>query len=201
MRHRTSRRSKLQDIIGITVFVLLFCVAAGWWPDRFANGRALGSPSIVQAGTSPFEISGFPASSDDLSSAENSAPIYGHSLVPGGIHSVDELAALMRNDPLLAEHYKGFDLSKVHFIILDHDVAAYVSFRVGARIYWEAHPTVINKGELVLPDGTNFVRARCGDRISYVPLFPTTSQEPADMDVISKVTRPDPTFPAPARHR
>lgn len=192
MHHRASRRSKVQDLFGIVTFILLIFVA-GWGPRRLAGWISLGVRSGAQSSHAHSEISGAPASPEDLAAAAKSHRVYGHALVPGGIHSVDELIALILSDPLLADHYKSFELAQTHFIILDHDVPAYVSYRLAHKIYWTSHQTVIHKGELVITDGSNFIRARCGNRISYIPGFPINPAEPTDLDIVG-----DPKFEEPA---
>ena len=189
MRYRTPSRSKIQVSIGLILTALLVCVAGGWMPGRL--WRILSPPSEVQFGYSPLEIYGTPASTEELAKAANSPRVYGHSLVPGGIHSVGELIALMLSDPLLADHYKSFDLTRTHFIVVEHDVTAYVSYRLAQKIYWSSHQTVIRKGELVLTDGSSFIRARCGNRISHIPGFPTNPEEPTDMDIVQDLKQPE----------
>ena len=117
--------------------------------------------------------------------------VYGHSLVAGGIHSIEELLIVVQRDPRLAEHYKNFDLSSAHIVTLDHNVVAYVSYRLNKGIYWEARPTIIAKGEQVITDGTNFIRVRCGNLISYAP-GPTSPGEPEDMDIVVALIHSDP---------
>jgi hypothetical protein len=121
--------------------------------------------------------------------------IYGHSLVPGGIASPEELMALIHADPQLAEHYKGFDLSKAQIVTLDQDMLAYVSYRLENGIYWTTHPLLIRKGEKVITDGANFIRGACGNRISYVPRMPTNTFDPEDIEFVvafRPVGPPDP---------
>lgn len=103
---------------------------------------------------------------------------------------------MIKRDPQLAEHYKNLDLSKAHIVTLDHDVVAYVSYRLDRGIYWQAKPTIIAQGEQVITDGTTFIRARCGNRISYVPSFPTSLGEPEDTDTAVPVEFVAPPAPA-----
>jgi len=112
-------------------------------------------------------------------------PVYGHSIVKGGIHSLGELLDVIATDPLAAQHYKGFDITKAHFIRLDHNIVAYISYRVdGKGIYWSSKPELILAGEQVITDGTNFIRVRCGNMISYAPQSPAETDEPTDTDTI-----------------
>ncbi|MGB6431628.1 MAG: hypothetical protein WBF06_13665 [Candidatus Acidiferrales bacterium] len=117
--------------------------------------------------------------------------VYGHSIVKGGIHSLGELLEVIATDPLAAQHYKGFDITRAHFIRLDHNIMAYVSYRVdGKGIYWTSKPELIMAGEEVITDGTNFIRARCGNMISYAPQSPAETDSPTDTNTIVETFTP-----------
>jgi hypothetical protein len=117
--------------------------------------------------------------------------VYGHSIVKGGIHSVGELLDVIARDPLAAQHYKGFDITRAHFIRLDHNIMAYVSYRVdGKGIFWTAKPELIMAGEEVITDGTNFIRVRCGNMISYSPQKPVETDTPTDTNNIVQTFTP-----------
>jgi len=53
-----------------------------------------------------------------------------------------------------------------------------VSYRIGDRVYWTRRPVLLAPGEPVLSDGTNEVRARCGNRIDDRVLGETSEAEP-----------------------
>ena len=117
--------------------------------------------------------------------------VYGHSIVKGGIHSLGELMDVIARDPLAAQHYKGFDITRARFIRLDHNIMAYVSYRVdGKGIYWTAKPELIMAGEEVITDGTNFIRVRCGNMISYSPQSPVETDSPTDTNNIVQTFTP-----------
>jgi hypothetical protein len=122
---------------------------------------------------------------------ESPRAVYGHSIVKGGIHSLGELLNVIATDPLAAQHYKGFDITHARFIRLDHNIMAYISYRVdGQGIYWSSKPELILAGEEVITDGTNFIRVRCGNMISYAPQSPAESNEPTDTDTIVETFTP-----------
>jgi hypothetical protein len=128
---------------------------------------------------------------------ETTRAVYGHSIVKGGIHSLGELLDVIATDPLAAKHYKGFDVAKAHFIRLDHNIVAYVSYRVdGGGIYWTKEPKLIMAGEEVITDGTNYIRVRCGNEISYAQQAPVELDEPTDTEtIVEYVPPPAPTPP------
>src|SRR5579862_8129727 len=107
MRHHRTHSSRIQDTIvivieiatEITLFVLLSCLAIGWWPHRLTSWRTTVSQSNVQDSGSPFEISGSVASPGKLAEGQRQHRAYGHSLVPGSIHSLEDLISLRQSDP------------------------------------------------------------------------------------------------------
>ncbi len=174
--------------------MVALATAAGWCLRHTGH---LGQPSVLANGAiTPSRI---PAASPQPVRAVATTvrrAVYGHSLVPGGIASPEELMALIHADPQLAEHYKGFDLSKAQIVTLDHDMLAYVSYRLENGIYWTTHPLLIRKGERVITDGANFIRGACGNRISYVPRMPTNAVDPEDLAYVVAFRPVDPPDPA-----
>jgi len=177
----------------MAVVALLIGSAVEWQRGQEAHDRQ--EQSAANGGVSPFHVTGMPAPPAQIPKHGALRPVYGHALVRGGIRSTAELLALINADPQLAEHYKGFDLSKAHIITLDHDVVAYVSYRFGKGIYWKTRPTIIRTGEEVVTDGANFIRAACGNRIAYAPGMPTNAAEPEDVGVVVGLTFVDDLAP------
>jgi hypothetical protein len=111
------------------------------------------------------------------SGAHQASRIYPYSVIPGGIDGDGEFQAYRAVDKQLASHYLG---------IGDHLTAAtlsterwlYASYRVPEGIYWTKNRIAVHQGEVVLTDGSNFVRARCGNRLSERPQMPVRKFEP-----------------------
>jgi hypothetical protein len=121
--------------------------------------------------------------------------VYGHSIVPGGIHSVEELKRAIVADPLAAQHYSGFDVSKAYVTRLPHDGWYFLSYRLNHRIYFTSALRLIRGGEEVLTDGNAYILTRCGNEIALSPLAPVdVTQEPMDLDIIVAEL---PSTPAP----
>ena len=104
-------------------------------------------------------------------SASQSRKIYRFSVVPGGVYSSAELAAIRRIDPVVAEHYSDFG-SDVVVTKLKEDMLVYVSYRAGDKVYWSRKKHKVCKGETVITDGKNMARTRCGNRLSKVFKMP-----------------------------
>ena len=194
MNRHTRHSLKIWAATGAVLLAAIGIAAVFWMKDpRFQNSKtvATGTDAISQSENSQI-ASGIAA---DLSSEAGTngrvRRIFGHSLVPGGIHSIADLAIVTRRDPALAEHYQDFDLSQGRLVTLDRDILGFVSYRLDGAIYWQKRPALIAKGEQVLTDGSNVIRARCGNRIAESPHFPVSPAEPTDMDiVVGELTAP-----------
>jgi hypothetical protein len=95
------------------------------------------------------------------------------------VYTVEELTSSMR-DPVVAAHYAGLHASRVRPVTLERERRAYVSFRMHDAVYWTRRPVKLARGEQLLTDGENFVRARCGNRVSDIPRMPTVAEEPSE---------------------
>lgn len=94
---------------------------------------------------------------------------YRYSVIPHGVFSAQELNAAIEADPVVAAHYQTFDSARATLVALEQTRLAYVSYRLHDRVFWTRHPVRLPAGELLLSDGRDVVRARCGNRISAVP--------------------------------
>jgi hypothetical protein len=139
-----------------------------------------------------------------------STNLYPYSVIPGGAHSRTELLRAIANDPIVAGHYANFDARKTRVIHLDHAQLAYVSYRIGAQIFWTRKALTIPAGETLLTDGKSTARTRCGNRLSFVPVVPVSRFEPPatamdaapDLHKYALVSEPNlptgaPIWPAP----
>ncbi len=106
-------------------------------------------------------------------------PNYPYSIIPGGAYSPAELRAANQKDPLVRSHYSDFNVKGVRLVTLSDDRYQYVSFRLNNRIFWTHKKLRIPKGEILLTDGYNYARTRCGNRLSSTPKADTTPLEPA----------------------
>jgi hypothetical protein len=106
--------------------------------------------------------------------------LFPYSVIPGGAKDSHELLEAERREPVVAAHYAGFAASKTRIVRLAHDRGAYVSYRLGNRIYWTKKKVTLREGETLLSDGEHLARTRCGNRLSDVPMAPTSPQEPTE---------------------
>lgn len=93
-------------------------------------------------------------------------PKYPYSVIPGGVYSAAELRQAIKRDPSLRSHYAGFDVNHAKLVRLTADHYAYVSFKQKNQIFWTRRRLKLPKGEALLSDGSQYVRCRCGNRLS-----------------------------------
>jgi hypothetical protein len=108
---------------------------------------------------------------------------YPYSVIPGGVSSIDELREAIGSDPEVAEHLADFDFTRAQMVKLDRDSAYFVSYRLESGVFWTTERIVIRRGEILVTDGTSFLRARSGSRLSSVPCLPVTSLEPTALEM------------------
>ena len=110
-----------------------------------------------------------------VSLARNGRIHYPYSIVSGGVTSAEELVEASSADPIVKAHYAGISAARLKPTPLGEDRKAYVSYRVRNEVFWTSKPVSLRKGEIVLTDGENLVRGRCGNRISDTPQLPVAS--------------------------
>lgn len=114
---------------------------------------------------------------ESLRQIEN-RPVYPYSVVPGGVRDARELKWAAEHDPVVASHYRGFDYDHARVVRLVLARTAYVSYRIGNKVYWTRHRVTLKKGETVITDGRMTARSRCANRVEEVPQQATSRSEP-----------------------
>jgi hypothetical protein len=104
--------------------------------------------------------------------------VYPFSVIPGGVRSREELIQNISGDPVVAEHYAGFDLGQARIVKAEEAQFAHVSYRLKNRVYWTKKTVKIPKGESLITDGKEYARTRCGNKVSVLPQPPVSSEEP-----------------------
>ncbi|MGB8801039.1 MAG: hypothetical protein WCC97_10150 [Candidatus Acidiferrales bacterium] len=104
--------------------------------------------------------------------------IYPYSVIPGGVRNSAELRNAVAHDDTVAQHYADFNLRNARVMQLRETRAVFVSYRIGSRIFWTKNRLNLPAGETVVTDGEHMVRARCGNRLSDVPIGPVLANEP-----------------------
>lgn len=170
---KSSRRKRVLMAAGIAILVAFasFCLHRGHAYEA-ATAASLSHENLDQA------LSESASLNLTLSSATPERSVWPYSVVPGGAQSGTELQDALSRDPVAAAHYAGFNAKSTRVIRLASDRQAFVSYRLGNRIYWTAHKVTLHAGELLLSDGKNLARTRCGNRLSESPATPIHPVEP-----------------------
>ena len=105
--------------------------------------------------------------------------VYPYSIVPGGATSVEE-AKLAMNRPDVRANYVNVNMAQLREVKLATNLAGYVSYRYGEKIYWTAKKLTLRAGETVFTDGVHIVRGRCLNCYSAVPMLPIRPTEPTE---------------------
>jgi hypothetical protein len=104
--------------------------------------------------------------------------VYPYSVVPGGVRDARELREAAERDRAVARHYVGFDYLRARTFELREPRMAYLSYRIGDKIFWTRRQFTLRKGEILLTDGNITARTRCANRVSAVPEQVVSSEEP-----------------------
>ena len=168
----------------------LFAVAVCLYP-RYAQVPITGT-----ATNSALRMSREPGQDPWFALAAPRRAIYPYSVIPGGVQSLVELKQIIRDDPEMGKHLKDFDLLKAKLVRIENPRAAYVSYRIGDRIFWTAKRLTLAKGEIIITDGTHTIRGRCGNDISDVPVRPILPRlEPSSTRLNTPLPPPDDPLP------
>jgi hypothetical protein len=114
---------------------------------------------------------------ESLRQIEN-RPVYKYSVVPGGVRDVHELKWAAEHDPVVAAHYAGFDYDHARLVRLVLARTAYVSYRIGNKIYWTRRRISLKAGETLITDGKITARTRCANRVEEIPQQASSESEP-----------------------
>jgi len=105
-------------------------------------------------------------------------PVYPYSVISGGVKDIAELKWAAEHDPVVRSHYRGFDYEHARMVRLVLARTAYVSYRIGNKVYWTRHRVTLKKGETLITDGKITARSRCGNQVEQSPQQETSSLEP-----------------------
>ena len=104
--------------------------------------------------------------------------VYPYSVVPGGVHTLEELRRAIERDRVVASHYSDFDFKSARIIELKRGRLAYLSYRIGEKIFWTKRQMALRAGEKLITDGKVMARTRCGNRVAALPQKEVSPDEP-----------------------
>lgn len=160
------RPSALQRSAGA---FLVLIMTMGWLIP--AHSQALRSTPVTAVVPPPSE--------QVLDQVQTTMPVYGNSVIPGGVQGSSELTAVLARDNITRAHFADFDTANAYVVHAPSARRVHVSYRMGNAIYWTKNTVQIAKGEALLTDGKTFVRTRCGNRIADAAQSTVSNMEPA----------------------
>jgi len=165
--------------VGLALFALAVAALVGGALTDWSSYRPSNAEPPEYASGPPDDGSELPAlESDALKTAASGRPVFRYSVLPSGAYSVGELADAIERDPVVRREYGGLTRHTLTRRMVAAPRMAYVSYRIGDRVYWTKHKVQLKAGEQILTDGVTEIRARCGNCISLQPLQPTSNDEP-----------------------
>jgi len=179
-RRRTSRHRRNRRIRRVLLFVFCAGLVIGFAFVAFQLPSFSRAPKSVAPDSQAVEANRHVlllTQQESLRQMENRT-VYPYSVVPGGVRDARELKWVADHDPVVRSHYAGFDYEHARVVRLVLARTAYVSYRIGNKVYWTRHRISLKKGETVITDGKITARSRCGNRVEEVPQQATSSSEP-----------------------
>jgi hypothetical protein len=188
-RKRIRKRSFLKKhkilmlfLSGVGAFLFSYLLA-----NRIRNSAEVVLPERPINENSPMAMGG-------AQLAGHERTVYPYSVISGGVRSREELAAQIAGDPVVAEHYKNFNLREARMVRAEEARMMYVSYRLRNKVYWTAKKLSIPKGEALITDGKCEARARCGNQVSAAPQEPVSEEEPIietfDLPKLARMDQP-----------
>lgn len=179
-RTRKHRRNRLIRRIVLLFFVLALGAGISFVALHYVSPSLFRGAKSVAPDRQAVEASRekFVAAQQEALRAGDGRHVYPYSVVPGGVQDVRELKWAAEHDPVVAAHYAGFDYDHARVVRLVLARTAYVSYRIGNRVYWTRHRISLKAGETLITDGKITARTRCANRVEEVPPQLHSSVEP-----------------------
>lgn len=177
-RHIRNRRIRRFLAVGTFLVVL---AAASTLALKFLSPSLFRAQRTAPPNLEQVELNQNRAAYDQILAQEHPSadrPVYPYSVVPGGVQDAKELKWVAEHDPIVAAHYAGFDYDHARIVRLTLARTAYVSYRIGNRVYWTRHRITLHKGEKLITDGKMTARARCANRVEEAPKQAVAPEEP-----------------------
>lgn len=94
------------------------------------------------------------------------------------IHSVEDFRKTVQNDPVLLNHFSGFNWETAKIGKQDDVTLAYVSHRKGGVIRQTKKPIRLPKGDGYITDGVRVARTYCCNDVNMTPAAGETKKDP-----------------------
>ena len=167
-------------VLTLTLILALACVL-DWFVSRH-NHVPMAAQPISSSNSEAVE-------SAEIPGVRSERTFYLYSVIPGGVRSIQELKNAIATDPVVSAHYADFHLERARLIRLDRERSMHVSYRLGNEIFWTKRELTVKKGEMLITDGVQTARTRCGNLISETVTSAVYTNEPPveDLDRAEKI--------------
>jgi hypothetical protein len=192
--HRRLARAVRRTLL-TAAFLLAGLATGALLASRFGSYLVLPPDPPPMAWDNPNETGSDVTFATIPQTAPITRPIYPYSVVPGGVRNSWDLQKEYEQDPVVHDHYRDFRFRGARLILLTEDETAYVSYRIGGKIFWTSKKVRLHRGEKLLTDGHITARARCGNQVSQLP-HPAVS--PIEPPMAELETPLPPQVPVPA---
>lgn len=176
-RHRRNRAIRRTLLVVACAVVVATCSSVALHflsPSLFRASRVLTPRQRIEQAIQSLPIDAATKALPPVANRE----VYPYSIVPGGVKDVQELKWAADHDPVVREHYAGFDYDHARIVRLVLARTVYVSYRIGNKVYWTRHRVSLKKGETLITDGKITGRTKCANRVEEVPQQATSRSEP-----------------------
>jgi hypothetical protein len=177
-RHRRHRKAKART--WFLVMLLFAATAAVTW--QFSRQRSVAWRSHASGGQGAARAVAASPTDFLYIASRPSRPAYAYSVIPGGVESAEELRRISDHDPVVAQHFEGFDYQHAHLVTVSEKQLMYVAYRKGDKVYWARNKVALHPGETLISDGKIVARTRCGNRVAVAPLGPPSIIDPLSSD-------------------
>jgi hypothetical protein len=147
------------------------------------------------AGTRLAVIESTPLDTTGAPDARGGGIRYPYSIVPGGVHSIEDVKKAVASDSVVAEHYQSLSIGALRMQRVVQLRPMHLSYRVGNDVYWTKRTVALHPGEWFLTDGRELLRVRCGNRMSERAQLPVSDREPPveAFDQAAPIAVPEPS--------
>jgi hypothetical protein len=183
-RTRYRRRRQIRRLGWLLAALALIALSAQWIADsRHLHFPASSYLSPLRSNSSQAERS--PSVNLAVLAAQSAGVpdagprvVYPYSVVPGGVRSPEDLREVSAHDPVVAQHYEGFDFRSARIIELQEPELVYLSYRLHNKVFWTRKKVRLRKGEKLITDGRITGRTRCANRVSPTAQLGISPEEP-----------------------
>ena len=168
--------------VSLAFLVLVLLGFTAWWIASGFHHSSSSTDALNSDSTMPNPGENLAALADNSFSSEPGTEgrpvVYPYSVVPGGVRSPEDLHQASLHDRVVGRHFSGFDFRRAKVVELEQAKLAYLSYRMGNKVFWTKKQVHLRKGEKLITDGIISARTRCANQVSATPQKAISAEEP-----------------------